>query len=137
VRTNERFDYRLLIADDDAGFRETVVDVLSPHFATLDVASGEAAIDIVQHDRVDLVLFDLHMPTLTGLRALQLVKSVRAGLPCVMMSADWTIELRNQAMEAECHSVLDKPMTRVELLSTVSTALGEAYDDSTLGHLVW
>ena len=51
-------------------------------YETLEASCGEEALDIVSKGvEVHLVLLDMHMPTLTGLETLQLVRQVKALLP--------------------------------------------------------
>lgn len=125
-------DYRILIADDDRGFRETLEVILEPHFQTLGVECAEQAIEIVEHDPIDLVLLDMHMHLLTGLEALHIVKQLRAELPCILITADLTDSLRQQALHARAHAVLKKPVPRRELILHVGTALCSVYDDPEL-----
>jgi CheY-like chemotaxis protein len=121
--------YELLVADDDAEFRRTLRLVLEPHVALCEAACGEEAVEIVRTRRVDLVLLDMHMQALSGLDTLRLVKALRAALPCIIITASFTDELRKRAAQADAFSVLKKPVTRRLLLSTVSRALATAYDD--------
>lgn len=119
--------YRLLIADDDPAMRETLVEMLHPDFSTIDVESGEEAIEVVENREIHLVLFDVHMPVLTGIDALRVVKQIRRELPSILMSANWTTPLRALALELQPSAVLEKPITRRELVTTVTAALEEAY----------
>ena len=121
--------FSALIADDDPDFRETLRLVLAPFLRTVEACSGEEAIDIVHHRRVDIVLVDMHMHVLTGLETVRIVKQFQASLPCILITADATDELRRDAQVAEAYSVLKKPVTRQELVNTVSTALLAAYAD--------
>ena len=121
--------YELLVADDDAEFRRTLRLVLEPHVDLCEAACGEEAIEIVRTRSVDLVLLDMHMQALSGLDTLRLVKSLRATLPCIMITASFTDELRRNAVEAEAFAVLKKPVSRRNLLRAVSQALESAYDD--------
>lgn len=131
-RTSLRRDYRVLIADDDRGFRETLEIILEPHFQTLAVECAEQAIEVVEHDPIDLVLFDMHMHVLTGLEAMVLVKQLRAELPCILITADLTDALRQKALAAQAHAVLKKPVARRDLIMQVGTALCSIYDDPEL-----
>ncbi|MFV0444962.1 MAG: response regulator [Planctomycetaceae bacterium] len=119
--------YQLLIADDDPAMRETLVEMLQPKFETIDVESGEEAIEVVEHREIHLAIFDVHMPLLTGIEALRLVRRLREELPCILMSANWTDPLRSEALSSQASAVLQKPMSRRELVTTVTTALDEAY----------
>jgi CheY-like chemotaxis protein len=121
--------FQLLVADDDPGVRETLVEMLQPDFETLEAESGEEAIELVTRREIHLVLFDVHMPLLTGLEALRVVKRIRAELPCILMSANWDERLQAEAFEAHAHTVLHKPMTRRELVTTVTTALDDAWSE--------
>lgn len=122
-----RRHYQLLIADDDPLMRETLVEMLQPEFETIDVESGEAAIEVLTHREIHLALFDVHMPVLTGLDVLRHAKRLRQALPCILMSAHWTEPLRLQAIESRASAVLRKPMTRRELVTTVAMALDDVY----------
>jgi CheY-like chemotaxis protein len=125
--------YELLVADDDAEFRRTLRLVLEPHVDLFEAACGEEAVEIVRTRSVDLVLLDMHMQALSGLDTLRLVKSLRATLPCIIITASFTDELRKLAAQADAFSVLKKPVTRRLLLTTVSRALEAAYDDPDVG----
>ncbi len=121
--------YELLLADDDAEFRRTLRLVLEPHVELCEAACGEEALEIVRNRAVDLVLLDMHMLALSGLDTLRLLKSLRSALPCILITASPTDELRRTAAQADAFSVLKKPVSRRLLLRTVSQALKIAYDD--------
>jgi CheY-like chemotaxis protein len=125
--------YELLLADDDAEFRRTLRHVLEPHVELCEAECGEEAVEIVRTRSVDLVLLDMHMQALSGLDTLRLVKSLRSTLPCIIITASFTDDLRKRAEQADAFSVLKKPVTRRLLLTTVSRALEAAYDDPDIG----
>jgi len=124
-----RKNYRLLLADDDPGFRETLRLIFEPHFSLLEAASGEEAIEISGRSRVDIALLDMHMQTMTGLETLKIFKTIHAAAPCILITADASEELQRTATAADAYSVLHKPVSRLELVTTVSTALVDVYDD--------
>ena len=125
----ERRRYQILIADDDPGFRETLRFILDPYFYTLEADSGEEAVEIAEAGSVDIALLDMHMHILTGLETLRVLKAINAAAPCILITSDATDDLRRDATEADAYSVLAKPVTRTELVTTVSTALHDAYQD--------
>lgn len=122
--------YEMLIVDDDVRFRETLRLVFEPHFELVEASCGEEAVEIVQHQSVDLVLLDMNMAVLTGLDTLKIVKRTLIRVPCILITADATEELRRDAAEADAWSVLRKPVSKRELVSSVAGALQAAYDDS-------
>ena len=119
----------LLITDDDTSFRETLQEMFEPQgFRTFLAGDGEEALRIVRSQEVHLVLLDMHMPKLTGLETLRLVKKVRAVLPCILMSARLDEFVVEQARLAHAFSVLAKPVTRGQLISVVRQALARTYN---------
>jgi CheY-like chemotaxis protein len=119
----------LLITDDDRAFRETLQGVLEPQgFRTLLAGDGEEALYIVRTKVVHVALFDMHMPKLTGLETLRLVKQIKAMLPCIILSADLDEVMVEQARRAHAFSVLPKPVTRVQLTGIIRQALEWTYN---------
>lgn len=119
----------ILITDDDRGLRETLQGVFEPRgFRTLLAADGQEALDIVRREEVHLLLLDMHMPRLTGLEVIRLVKQIRALLPCILMSADADETLVRQALSLRAFSVLTKPVTQRVVTTTVTLALRQAYN---------
>lgn len=121
--------YRLLIADDDDSFRETLRELLSPFLETVVARSGEEAVAVVEREPVHLALFDMHMDELTGLETIRIVKAEFALVPCILMTADWTAELESEAEAARAYCVLHKPVPRRTLMGTIASAVETAYDD--------
>ncbi|MCE9553048.1 MAG: response regulator [Planctomycetes bacterium] len=118
----------ILITDDDQQFRETVRGVLAPRgYRTLLAGSGSEALDIVQREDVHVVLLDMHMPWLTGLETLRLVKQLKSRLPCILLSGRMDEELRREAEAAQAFWVLSKPVTRLQLTSIVELALARSF----------
>lgn len=129
VNARSQAPYQLLIADDDCGFREVLKELLAPYFQLFEAESGEEAIELVEQIHVDIVLLDMHMDVLTGLEALRIMKQSNEILPCILITADATDELRHDASEANAYEVLSKPVKRQELVTTVSHALVDTYHD--------
>ena len=119
----------ILITDDDRDFRETLRGVFEPEgFRTLLASAGDEAIDIVRRQDVHLLLLDMHMPRLTGLETLRLVKQFKSRLPCILLSANADQLLVEQARQADAFSFLSKPVSRREITSTVRLALHRTYN---------
>lgn len=122
--------FQLLIADDDAQFREVLRALLEPFFTLLEASSGEEAIEIVVGEKVDLLLLDMHMDRLTGIETIQMVKIIVPAAPCILITADATEELVRKATDAEAYSVLKKPVRKADLLRVVNSAMVSAYQSS-------
>jgi len=123
--------YSILITDDDCGCREALRAIMEPEgFQTVLAASGEEALEIVRERTVHLAFLDMHMPTLTGLETLQLVRQINAILPCILVTADANELLIRQAFLAQAYSVIPKPVSKNVVLYTVVRALVRVYGGS-------
>jgi CheY-like chemotaxis protein len=120
--------YSILITDDDPGCREVLRDIFEPEgYRTLLASSGEEAVDIVREESVHLVLLDMHMPKLTGLETLELVRQINNLLPCILVTADSNEALMRQAFRARVYSVIPKPVSKNVVLYTVVRVLVRVY----------
>ena len=126
---------KLLIADDDRDFRESLGEVFERRgYSTRLAADGREAVEIVQKSReLHLVILDVHMPRLTGLQALEEIRQMfEKALPCILMSAQLDEEIVRQAQQLETTSVLSKPFTLRVVTETVEEILRTNY-----GHHGW
>jgi len=124
-----RRDYSILIADDDRESRDLLRDIIQPEgFRLFLAASGEEAIDLLmQLQTVHLAVFDMHMPTLTGVDTLRLARQFHASLPAILVTADPNETVVRQAIAAQFFSVVPKPINKNVLLYTVTRALTRFY----------
>ena len=126
--------FQLLITDDSRAFRELLREVLEcrpqcqPPLQLHEAESGEEAVEVVQRQRIDIVLLDMHMHTMTGLDTLRVLKQLDALRPCILITSDTSEGLRRDARDAHAFSVLKKPVQKQQLVETVSNALVTAYD---------
>jgi len=128
MATKEGRDYSILITDDDSSSRDALRDIIQPEgFRTLVASSGEEAIDIVRGQPIDLVLLDMHMPTLSGLETLRVVRQFLPALPAILVTGDPNESVVRQAIAAQCYSVIPKPVSRHFLLYTILKALARFY----------
>jgi CheY-like chemotaxis protein len=124
----QRPAFTILITDDDKGSRETLASVLADQgFQTLQASCGEEAIEIVQVQLIHLAFFDMHMPRMTGLEALQQVRLLNELLPAILVTADATREVMRRALQAQVFSVIPKPVNKNVVIHTMTRALVQVY----------
>ena len=125
-------DYSILIADDDSECRRALREIMEPEgFHTLLASSGEEAIDIVHEAVVHLALLDMHLPRLTGLETLTIVRQqINISLPCILITGDASDKVMRQAAQAKVYSVIPKPISKNLVLYTVVRAISRFYGQS-------
>ncbi|MFO0876190.1 MAG: response regulator [Gemmataceae bacterium] len=129
VAQNREKHYAILVADDDRTSREALRDILQPEgFETLVASCGEEAVDIVLERPIHLVVLDMHMPTLSGVETLRLVRQFNSRLPGILVTGDPNESVVRAAIQANFFSVIPKPVSRHLLLYTLLKALARAYE---------
>jgi CheY-like chemotaxis protein len=124
--------FSILLADDDLAARDTLREIIEPQgFRTLLAADGAEALEIIRFEVIHVALFDVHMPKLTGLETLQLIRQFNALLPVILMTADSSAGLMREAFQAHAYSVIPKPVNKNVVLHTLSRALDRVYGDPT------
>ena len=79
---------KILIVEDDAITRKNLSFLLSDEGYEVEQAGdGVQALEIVAHRRFDLVLSDIIMPRMDGLKLLQRLKSIAPQLPVMIMTS--------------------------------------------------
>jgi CheY-like chemotaxis protein len=119
----------ILITDDDATARETLREIFEPAgYRTFLARSGEEAIDIVLEEDVHLALMDLHLPKLSGLETMSLVRQIKGVLPMILITAERDENLLRKALSANAFCVLAKPVSKNVIIYVVTRALEKYYD---------
>jgi DNA-binding NarL/FixJ family response regulator len=80
---------RILLVDDDEGFRATLWRLLTHGERAVQVeeaADGEEALRLVAHRRPDVVVMDLTMPRMNGIEATRRLKAHWPDLPVVILT---------------------------------------------------
>ena len=85
----------ILIVDDDRLLQNALNNILGEQYRTLIAGSGEEALQLLEHNTVDLVLLDIRLPGMDGLEALQQIKAREQGLLVIMMTAYEDIQRNN------------------------------------------
>lgn len=121
---------RVLIADDQALFREAITTLLArdPRLAiTASVDSGDAAIEFVRAHAVDVVLMDIRMPGTDGIAATREVLRLRPQTRVLVLTTFDLDEYVYAAVREGASGFLTKDATAEVVASAiVAVAAGEA-----------
>ena len=86
------------------------------------VSSGEAALGLLKHEDVDLILLDVRLPGISGFDVLRIVKENYSLVECIMISAINEVETAVQAMKHGAYHYITKDFDYDELRSLVRNA---------------
>lgn len=116
---------RVLIADDDAGIREALTDLLTEEGMEVVGAAtdGREAVQLVTLTRPDVVLMDLRMPVMDGITATRHIREEAPLVQVVMLSAYDDPALTHGAEDAGAYAYLIKGSSA----SLVGDVVNQAY----------
>ena len=79
----------------------------------VEACDGAAALDVLEHDRIDVLLTDIHMPGMTGIDLLRALASDprRAGLTRVVISTDGSASRRDEVERLGVRCYVEKPFS--------------------------
>src|SRR5262249_37889443 len=121
--------YSILITDDDPVAREALREIVAPQgYHTLMAESGEEALDLIREHEVHLALMDMHLPRLSGLETLALVRQMRGGIPAILITADQDDNLMRRALSEHAFCVLAKPVSKHVVIYVVHKAIAKYYN---------
>jgi len=118
---------RILVVDDDRNLRYSFRKILrDDEYELVEAESGEQAIEKVEHERPDLVVMDVRMPTMSGLEAFKRIKELNPGLPVIVMTAYGAVGTAIEAMKLGAYEYVLKPFDVEAIRALIKSGL-EAY----------
>ena len=112
----------VLVVDDDEGMRDTLTAILKRDYRVLRVASGEAALPVLNREEVDLIMLDVRLPGISGFEVLRIVKENYSLIEVIMISAINDIETAVQAIKHGAYHYITKDFDYDQLRSLVNNA---------------
>jgi PAS domain S-box-containing protein len=113
---------RILLADDERGFRLLLAEILRRLDVVIDeVEDGETALAAVRSNPPDLVISDLTMPKMDGFTLLRRIKTDPdiAATPVIMITSDTDLATREKAVRLGVDDFVSKPVKAEELIPRV------------------
>ena len=127
---------RILIADDHPIFRRGLCDVIETAAGLQLVGQagdGEAALQLVGELHPDIVIFDVHMPKLTGLQAARKLIEKRSATRIILLTMHEDEDLLNEALQLGVLAYVLKENAVEDLLQAVrAVADGKTFISATL-----
>jgi DNA-binding response OmpR family regulator len=117
---------RILWTDDE-------VEALKPHIFFLEekgykidtCSNGNDTVDLVRKNQYDLIFLDEHMPGLSGIETLRLIKEVRTDIPVVMITKSEEEDIMDAAIGSEIADYLIKPVKPKQVLLAIKKILDQ------------
>jgi two-component system copper resistance phosphate regulon response regulator CusR len=115
---------RFLVIEDEKRIADFLSRGLESAGYAVDVAGdGASAIDMVHATDYDLVILDMMLPDMDGLKVLEKIRNRKASPPVLILSARGGVDDRVKGLELGADDYLVKPFAFVELLARVRVLL--------------
>jgi len=125
---------QVLVIDDEQIVLDSVSQILIDENYEVDVSlSGREGLDWAIERPYDIILTDIRMPDIGGMRVLRDIKRVKSSLPVVIITGYATTKSAVQAMKLGAAEYIEKPFEPEQLLEAVARALGIAAEDEEQG----
>ena len=120
--------FRCLIVDDSPTMRQLIVFALKrvPELDIVEASDGVDALKKLPGQKIDLVLTDINMPIMDGLKLVSLLKSnpVYQEIPVVIITTEGAAEDRDKGLALGARAYIPKPIQTNNLLKVVREILG-------------
>lgn len=115
---------KILVVDDEEIARESLLDILRLQgYAVSGVPNGQAAVDFLRREHVDLLIVDLRMPGMSGLEVVKVANQVSPDTEVIVLTAYPSVDTAVDALRLRVHDYLQKPATPTQILHSVERGL--------------
>jgi two-component system cell cycle response regulator DivK len=118
----------VLIVEDNEKNLKLVRDVLQVKgYSTLEAGTAEDGIRLAHERKPDLILMDIHLPGISGIDALKILRAdaATAAIPVIAVTASVMQQDRKQITEAGFDAYVGKPINIREFLDAVRSMLAD------------
>lgn len=123
--------YNALLVDDEKTILETLRNTIAWNQFGFDevfvAADANKALAIMEDNRIDLLITDIHMPNMNGLEFLKLVRRSHPHTHCIILTAYNEFEYARKAISLGVENFLLKPIETEEIENTIEKAVDNIY----------
>ena len=116
---------RILVVDDDAELRETLVEQLKgqPEFDIVEAGTANDALKVLRESNVELTILDVGLPDMDGRDAVKLMRQEGFKSPILMLTGHDTEADEIKGLDSGANDYLTKPFRFPVLLARINAAL--------------
>ena len=114
---------RILVVDDEQVVRDGCSRVLrGKGYEVLTAENGQAAMDLLAKETVDIILLDLKMPVMGGEEVLEKTSSQYPNVPVIIITGHGTVDTAVECMKQGAYDFITKPFQIDQFLLTINRA---------------
>ena len=114
----------ILIVDDEESIRFSLKGGLEDEgYHALLAANGEEAVQVIEHNEIDLILLDIWMPGKDGLQILEELNKNGFRIPVIIMTGHGSIDTAIRATRLGALDFIEKPLDLNKIIITINNTL--------------
>lgn len=119
-------DLHVLVVDDDDTIRSVFAQVLEEDgYPVAEASSGEEALEIFRRELQPIVLTDIRMGGMSGIKLLQEIKEINPDTQVIIITSHASIDSTITALRAGAYDFLQKPVEELDMISTTVNRAAE------------
>lgn len=116
--------YRIIVADDDSFICQGICKTIEQFAENAEICgvfnTGEAVLDFLKSNTVDVVISDIKMPGMTGLDIAKFVKKKNQSAFVVLITGHLVFEYAKTAIDTKVDYLLTKPFSSAEFIKVLA-----------------
>ncbi len=121
--------YKLLIVDDEKNIRLGIQAMVKREFSnvfnSIVASDGQEAIEIIREQTIDILITDIKMPRLDGIKLIQTIQDMNMKIAVIILSGHDDFEYAKAAIKSKVKDYLLKPVNRNELFLSLNKVVEE------------
>ena len=115
----------LLIIEDNSDVREYIIDILGEYYEIVEASNGEEGIKQSLNEIPDLIISDIMMPKVDGIKLCQTLKtdSRTSHIPIILLTAKSTLNDKIEGLQTGADDYIMKPFEAEELKARIKNLL--------------
>lgn len=119
--------FKILVAEDDAQLQQLFCRVLTRNgFTAIGASDGLAALEVLEHESIDLIISDIMMPRMDGYTLSRSLRETGNHIPVLMITAKDGFQDMQTGFLAGADDYMIKPINVNELILRVNALLRRA-----------
>lgn len=112
------------MVDDEKTLRHFLrLHLQEQDYHVTEAADGETAIKLIDHNRFDVALIDLHLTDMNGLDIMRHVRQTSPKTSVIILTGYATLDSAIEALRQGAHDYVTKPFDTLELLASVADSI--------------
>lgn len=118
-------EVNILLAEDDIVNQKIIKYMIEKKKANLTIVNnGREVLDILKYNSFDLILMDIYMPKMNGIKTALEIRKLGITIPIIAITAADMIEDKEKYLKSGIQECISKPVNPHELYNTIGKFIG-------------